>query len=302
MKQSRVYVWPTSFGWIYLAGAVFVVLIGSAYHNNLANILAFFMLSLGFVCMIRTYANLIGVKLEAVETEGGFAGSEFLVTAVVANRTKEIRFSIEMRIRGFNPKVVYDNRQHIPMRGRLRIKASFPTIRRGRHRLRRVRISSVYPLGLFEAWTWSESGVDYFVYPKPEGRESPRLGPDGKVGDVQSESSGEDFRGHRKFQDGDSFRQVDWKARARGRPLLTKEFNDGTSGSAFLDWNMVESLDDEAKLSQLSKWVNELRLRGVPFGLRIPGVAIPPGQGLTHATRCWEALSTFGERDSERSA
>ncbi|MES2965054.1 MAG: hypothetical protein V4760_14305, partial [Bdellovibrionota bacterium] len=61
-RKNRVYILPTGFGLVFIAGALVMILVGATYQNNLVNLLAFFMLSLVFIGMIQTHNNLKDVK------------------------------------------------------------------------------------------------------------------------------------------------------------------------------------------------------------------------------------------------
>lgn len=303
MKRRRIYILPTKFGLVFITGSFLMILIGSAYQNNLVNMLSFFMLSLVFVCMIQTHGNLKDVRLESLESEGGFAGTSYLVSSVLANDARVARYNIESRMRGSKEQTVYENRQTISGRGTLKIRSAYPAKNRGRYRVVGARVSTVFPLGLFEAWTWfKDAVVEYSIYPEPLGeRPIPIQIGGAPSGEVGTAAGGDDFHGHRKFHGTDSYRHVDWKAHARGRPLLIKEFTEGEPQSLILDWAHLPGLGDEERLSQLSKWIEIAKTSKLVFGLRIPGQTVPPGQGLGHAIRCWEALARYQSRDDERS-
>lgn len=300
MKKARIYILPTRFGMIFVAGSGLMILIGAAYQNNLVNLLAFFMLALVFVCMIQTHNNLRDVRIAGLETEGGFAGTQFLVTSVLENLARDPRYSIEIGLRGTKPTAVYDNFHPLLGRATLKLRAAYPAKKRGRHRFKEARISSVYPLGLFWAWMWLPVEAEVLVYPEPKGtRATPAGGGPDRVGaEHQIALGGDDFHGHRKYQTGDNHRHIDWKAHARGRPLMVKEFSGGVPQSALLDWFALEGLETEERLSQLAAWVEDARLRRIDFGLRMPGTMIAPGSGHQHSIRCLEALAVYGEDSS----
>lgn len=294
MKNSNLSLRPTKFGMLYVSAAGFAVLIGCAYKNNLVNLLAFFMLSLAVACLIWTYNNLRNLEIESIEVEGAFAGSEFLVSALVLNTGKEPRFSLEMSVKGNKAKATYDQAQQIPAGGRLRMTASYPAAKRGKFLLDQVRVSSVFPLGFFEARLLSRKDIEYYIYPTPaSGIEPTSLG-EAAGAETDGKNSGEDFHGHRKFQAGDSQRHIDWKAYARGRSLLTKEFSGASERShEILDWDAFKHPDTEFRLSVLARRIDELRNQNSTFTLRLPGKVIASGNGRQHAVRCWRELAVF---------
>lgn len=293
MRPGRIYILPTKFGWVFLTGSVVMILVGAAYQNNLVNLLAFFMLSLLFVAMVQTHNNLKDIQVDPPETTNGFAGQTFLLTAVAHNSSRDPRFNLEIDIPKERPTSVYENQHPLLGYSSVKLRCSYPAGKRGVYQIRRIRLSTVFPLGLFRAFTWINTDVSYMIYPELKGT---RPYPTGTVGDQEYNQlparGGDDFHGHRKFQESDSPRHVDWKAFARGRPMMVKEFSEGTPQASSFDWFTLEGLDVEERLSQLAVWVEEAKLRHAQFSLRLPAAVIPPGHGYQHATRCLEALAS----------
>jgi uncharacterized protein (DUF58 family) len=294
IREGQIYILPTRFGLVFITGAIIMILIGAGYQNNLVNLLAYFMLSLVFIGMIQTHNNLRDIKVESLEAEGGFKGTEFVVTTALKNQSQAARFNLDAGFKKLKPKAVYENNLPLLANGTLKLRSTYPALRRGRHKLKSVRIETVYPLGLFRAWIWLPAETNYFIYPEPFGeRELPYHGQEDDLENSTHSKSGSDFHGHRKYQTGDSPRHIDWKAYARGRPLMIKQFTDGSSGFVQIDWSLLEGLETETRLSQLAAWVTEAQRRKLPFALQIPGTVIPRNEGLQHATRCLEALAAF---------
>lgn len=294
MGKNRIYIMPTSFGAVFVFGSTLMILIGAAYQNNLVNMLAFFMLSLIFTSMIQTHNNLKGLRLNDVESDGGFANSNIVLTSIVSNETPMIRFNLESGYKKTKTIMHYDPGVPLLAKSTLRLKTSHTTKKRGVYKIDSVKISSAYPLGLFRAWIWLPVNAEYHVFPTPEGKLPMPFDEDPiDEGRLSRPKSGDDFHGHRRFFKGDSQRRVDWKAFARGRPLLVKEFTDGAPRTACLDWNSLEGLEVEERLSQLSKWIDEAVRKKSVFSMRIPGASVPSGQGRGHAIRCWKLLAEF---------
>lgn len=294
-RYGRIYILPTRFGFLFVIGAVTMILVGATYQNNLVNLLAFFMLSVIFISMVQTHNNLKDVKVSALEIESGFAGGNYLVTTVLANSSRDQRFNLEAVLRKLEPASVYDNFQPLLQNANLKLRATYPSPKRGKHRHKEVTVSTVYPLGLFRAWAWFEASGEFFIYPEPKGARSfPSVATGDPIAGNLHTRGGDDFHGHRKHEPGESLRHIDWKAHARGRPLLVKQFDDGAPSSIQLDWYSLEGLDTEARLSQLAAWVEEAKMKRLSFGLKLPGLTIPTGHGTAHATHCLEALAVHG--------
>ena len=72
---------------------------------------------------------------------------------------------------------------------------------------------------------------------------------------------GDDFAGVRAYEPGQSQRQIDWKAVARGHPLMTKQYTTEATGALYLDFAAVPGDDTEARLAQLAPTEQGVRLR-----------------------------------------
>ena len=89
---------------------------------------------------------------------------------------------------------------------------------------------------------------------------------------------GDDYGGVRAWQPGESQRHIDWKAAARGQPLLTKQWTGEADEILRLDWHALAPLGDEARLSQLAKWIVLAERGTAAYELRLPGKRLAPGR------------------------
>jgi uncharacterized protein (DUF58 family) len=170
-----------------------------------------------------------------------------------------------------------------------------PAQHRGRLPLGRLRVLTTFPLGLFRAWSNVELGLQCLVYPRPESGRVPLPAPRaGAAEGLETGQGQDDFAGLRKYQPGDSLRHVAWKAVARGRPLMTKQFSGLAAGELWLEWEeLPPDLRTEARLSRLTRWIVDAARAGHAYGLRLPAVVIPPDTGPAHQEQCLTALALF---------
>src|ERR1035437_1604147 len=105
----------------------------------------------------------------------------------------------------------------------------FPSLRRGLFEVTSVEAVSSFPFGLLEAFRVFPISFSVLVYPTPVG--TALLPPPVALGSTEfsstSKSLGDDYSGSRPYMHGDRPRHIDWKAVARGLPLLTKQFSAG---------------------------------------------------------------------------
>jgi uncharacterized protein (DUF58 family) len=309
IHAKRIYIVPTSVG-IYFGVVTFsMLLIGAGYNNNLVNMLAFFMFALIFVSMVVTQAQLQGLELIEAESIDAFEGQPLEVSIRVSNSTVTDKFGMEWKWSTSRAEVQDrgSGLQTVRARPGGRVSWTLQTRRRGCYTLKQVVMSSVFPLGLFYAWKKLELPLTIWVYPRPEGPlplEGELLGESegqNKETENLSKTGGDDFRGHRKYQPGDSSRRVDWKAYARSSDLLVKEMSEPDHPELDLAWaRLPEQWEVEAKLSQLAKWIQLAIAQDRHFVLTLPHGLRVRSSSTDGVRRCLRALAEFeSEQQSE---
>jgi uncharacterized protein (DUF58 family) len=111
---------------------------------------------------------------------------------------------------------------------------------------------------------------------------------------------GDDFAGVRDYVPGESQRHIDWRAVARGQPLMTKQFAAQAEGVVYFDFAALHFANVEERLSQLALWIIEAERARRPYGLRLPGTEIPPAIGQPHFHQCLRALSLFQVKEQQQ--
>jgi len=289
LPGRRIYIVPTRLG-VAFALMLFAMFLGAMnYANNLALALTFTLASLALTAMHYCQRNLAGVKLASAVCEPVFAGQLAKFRVAVENLSPIPRHDIV---------VANDHSASPPARvdanGRVIAEITLPAAQRGRLPLEAFEITTRHPLGLFRAWAHVHMELHCIVYPRPSERamQPPPLETD--TGGAQESMKGdEDFAGLRVFNPGDPPSRVAWKASARGQGLLVKVYAGTAVSSHQFDWEALEGLGVEARLSQLCRWIEDAFAAGRAFGLRIPGVDIPPNVGPAHRQRCLTALALF---------
>ncbi|MBV8144671.1 MAG: DUF58 domain-containing protein [Gammaproteobacteria bacterium] len=289
LERRRLYILPTRVGVAFAALLFLMLLAGLNYTNSLALFLTFLLAGFALVVMQQCHRNLLGTEVAAATAPAVFARSTGTVQLILANGAAAPRPGLEAAlVRGAMVTA------ELPAGARQRLELPVPAPRRGLVRLERVRLSSAWPFGLFRVWTWVHTPITMLVYPHPHGSlpmpvDSARL-----VGArSRSGAGGDEWAGLRPFRDGDSPRQVDWKAYAREAPLLVKEYVQGASDLRLFEFEELRALDQEGRLSQLARWVVDAEAQGERYGLVLPGLQIAPDRGPEHRHRCLAALALF---------
>jgi uncharacterized protein (DUF58 family) len=291
LERRRLYILPTRSGLAFTALLFLMLLAGLNYANSLALFLTFLLTGFALVVMQQCHRNLLGTEVVAAIAPAVFARSTGTLRLTLANRGATPRMRLEAAL-DEGARLTADLPAHLQQRVELPV----PAPARGVVRIGRVRLSTAHPFGLFRAWTWVHTEVAMLVYPHPHGR-LPMPAESARTPGVRSHSgaAADEWVGLRPFRDGDSPRQVDWKAYAREAPLLVKEYVQGASELRMFEFAQLARLDEEARLSQLARWVVDAEARGERYGLTLPeGVRLGPDRGPEHRHRCLAALALFG--------
>ena len=296
MSPHRIYILPTRSWAVLLAVLAAMWYAAISQSNSAAYLLMFFLSSLVMVTAIHAHFALAGLRLRVERPEPVFAGETVRVTVEVQNPTRRSRLALAVAPNGR----VFKERFHAIL-GNLEGESSqtaelpLPTQRRGRFDVGRVALTTVYPMGFFRSWRYEPVDAAYLVYPPPVGSLPLPMGPAVTADAVAGTGGGgDDYVGTRPYLTGESQRHVDWRAVARGQPLLVKQFSGTGSRRVWLDYGSLAHLADlEARLSQLAAWIVEADRKGFAFGLRLPGFEAEPARGHAHFHRCLAALACF---------
>jgi uncharacterized protein (DUF58 family) len=293
LARRRLYILPTRFGVAFALLLLLMLLAGINYANSLALFLTFLLAAFMLLSMQQVHRTLLGVVVLALEAPAVFAGGTGALRVSLGEDGRRARRGLEAALE--EGILAAGN---IEPGGRLALSLPLAATRRGVVRVERLRLSSALPFGLFRAWTWVHTPLEMLVYPRPLGAlpmpvaPAPLSGERGRGGAALDE-----WAGLRAFRDGDSPRQVDWKAYAREAPLLVKEYQASGAELRLFDFATLPLADPEARLEQLARWVVDAEAGGERYGLTLPHLRLPPDRGPEHRHRCLAALARFGSAD-----
>ncbi len=267
-----------------------MLLAGLNYGNSLALFFTFLFAGFALVAMHACHRNLLGMRLLSAKAPAVFARSPGSLNLTLENAAPEARPGLSAALEDTALASA-----DLPAHGRAQLTLPLAAPRRGLVRLERLRLTTSHPFGLFRAWTWVHTPIEMLVYPHPHGSlPLPTAGGRRPGGRSRGTAGVDEWLGLRPFREGDSPRQVDWKAYAREAPLLVKEYSASGSDLRLFEFADLKDPDLEARLSQLARWVVDAEARGERYGLMLPGTVIAPDRGQEHRHRCLAALALFG--------
>jgi uncharacterized protein (DUF58 family) len=292
----NLYILPTRFGWLWLCGAGLLYAVGIQTLRNGPLLLSYLMLALLLLALLLTQFNLQGLELRCGTPAPGFAGQ--VLRYPIHARSSLPRDGISLRWQGGSGAEASaasgTGPQPIPA-GSSCLELPWTAPQRGAHRPGRLVLSSTAPLGLFICWTRWDPEAPQLVYPGrlagPVGLAAGSPSQDQpaaqrEAGGPEGSAAWHDLRPHRA-EDGQA--RLAWKALAQGRGRLSKVFRDPGRDPLLL--TPAPGVGKERALQHLSERICRCSQRGEAFGLVLPHLQIPAGQGRRHRDRCLEALA-----------
>jgi uncharacterized protein (DUF58 family) len=278
---------------------------GASQTNGAAYLLCFLIVGVVAVSALHAWANVCGLRIVCGPIAPVFAGEEMHVPLTVHGTAARGHAGIQIRAprhatrrspwsfflgNDGSPSAVLDEVQ--PGRPR-NVGITVPAPRRGRFDSVTVEVVSLFPIGFLTASARVSVPRVHSVYPKAEGRlPLPRSPVGGRASRHGFHAEGDDFAGVRPYRRGESQRHIDWKAVARGQPMLVKQWAGEARDHVLLDWNDLPRLAPEERLSQLARWLLTAERQGARYSLSLPGITLPARRGEAHLHECLRTLAT----------
>ena len=290
LQRRRIYILPTRAGLGFVLVLFLMLVAGLNYANSLALFLTFLLGGFGLITMHQCHRNLLGTTLRAAVAAPTFAQRSGTLRLQFDSSASAPRYRIAA---GIEQETV--SATDLTTSGGQAIELAVAAPVRGLVHIDRLKLTTVHPFSLFRAWTWVHLPLRMIVYPCPSGT-LPMPSEDAqKAGALARGGAGADeWLGLRPFRDGDSPRQVDWKAYAREAPLLVKEYSSSASELRSFTFDALRGLTVERRLEQLARWIVDAEAQGERYGLELPAVRILPDRGPEHRHRCLAALALHG--------
>jgi len=297
LTQRNVYILPTRAGGV-LAVVLTVLLVASInFQLNLGYLLTFLLAGAAVAAMHVGHATLRGLTLHLVPPAPAFAGAPAPLEVEIADEAgKRLRHAIAVGVRGSTEPAWTD----VGAGGRATVHIAWTPPGRGLHALPPIEAETRFPIGAFRAWTVWRPASELLVYPQPEAGAPPLPPGAPREGSARhahlAATGGAESEGVRTYRRGDPLRQVVWKKSARAiaagtGELTSRDTAQPAESDLWLDLHQTGATALEDRLSRMCAWVLMAEQWSQPYGLRLPGVEIAPGNGAAHRHRCLEALA-----------
>ena len=313
LDRRRIFIFPSRTGCFFGLCLLLMLVAAINYQNNMSYALTFLLANLFLVAVLHSYANLSNLTISAVGAREAFAGQRCAFHLRLSAGARRGHFALQVGwaapaparrrlLPGLlsSPEMLAVDEVDLEAGTQRDLRLHLPVGERGWYRPGRLRIDSVYPLGLLRCWTWVDLDLRALVYPVPRalGEPAAQAG-DGREGLRLAAAGDDEFAGIRDYREGDNPRRVFWKSLAQGQSLQSKEYADTIADTRWLSWEDFPGLATERRLSALCHWVLDYHRRELEYGLRLPGTALAPACGDRQRGRALRALALYGKSGEE---
>ena len=309
LSQRSIFIIPSKVGLVFSLLLILLLVTAINYQNSLIFGLSFWLFSVAMSAMIFSFRNLSGLIIKASHPTYGFVDDHVEIPIRLQSNKREYQglqlFWPQHGIKNNKEYEANTIRDVAIIKGQEKeITIPYQLKKRGYLETPRLSLKSYYPFGLYKCWTWLSLKTPGIVFPKPIF--TPFIAGEGEGDDMPSDVSllvgNDEFLGFRNYQVGDSLKHVAWKYLAKGKGLLSKEYDSQQLSMQWLDWYCLQSMPIETRLSHLCGWVLQAEKENRAYGLRLPNITIPPSHGDQHRTHCLTQLALYNinSNDSQK--
>ena len=301
LNLRNVYIFFSREGMLFALLLIITFIAGINYGNTLVLGLCFYLISVWLISFHVTFAHISGLQVRLLDVTMAEAGSPVWVTLQLRNESRQPRRQLLLSFHqvGFeqlnfeqvankksektgkknhkNNKSSADNQNSIlvtRLQGEQIIRLPVQTHSRGQLELPRLKIKTVYPLGIMRAWSYVYFARSAWVYPKPEKfdwqAQYAIVSQEDLPTGGQYRQGQDDFERLDNYIEGESLARVSWGHVARGQGMFTKHFADPVGHEQTLDYADMPAANHEQKLAQMAYGALKLGELGVPFNMRLP--------------------------------
>jgi len=290
LDHKNIFIFPTSFGFLYLLLSLCLFLLGSNYQNNLMLLLCYFLLALFLVCLFSCYINIKGLRVKLGKCTPGFAGQNLYQGVWLESDTPPLG---KFHLHYWQNKDLVS--QEYCRHTQFKLAISFNS--RGIYQLPRITIKNFYPLGLLKCWSHLAFPQKLVIYPTPRPAAIPS-----NTNSAHKDENGvqpshvlgtDEFYSLEKHQRGQPMHHIDWKQMARGRGMLTKHFVSYQRQAIWLKLSPALGNDLEEQLQKLCFLVLDLSQKNQDFGLDLGHSKLPLACGEKHKELCLKSLAIY---------
>ena len=294
-KGTRPFIVPLKFAYAFAALNFLFLLIAFTYSSNILLLYLFLLISIGLSAMGSAHFNLSPISADIFQPKTAFAGEDNEIQIRISNSSSRALYDLTLQWakETSQPAIAFTLQPH----SNQDITLNWKPKSRGRQSLPVCHVYSYFPYRLFNCWKYFSKSNLVLVHPDRQQDHLKKT--DGRTEFEKKDQDHSDFHGHRNWSKSDSFRHIDWRAKARTGDLLVQMHTTKQPQEITLKWQDTDSLTDtEHRLEQMSFWIDQAVRSGFRFRVIFENATESTwGHGPSHADKCLIELATLHPKE-----
>lgn len=272
-KSNRPFIVPLKFAYAFAALNFLFFLIALTYMSNILLLYLFFLVALGFCAMHAAHFNMLGLRIKIKGPDFLFAKEAQNIAIEIENVRNKSIYDLEL---SFHEENTIENpvttTQEISKFSQKIVEVSWFPNKSGWQELPVLTAKSFFPYQMFRCWKHSVFKNKVLILPA---RTINHLPEETWYNKHQARSKERaEFQGHRPWNSSDSFRQIDWRAKARSGQNLVQVHTVDELDQLNIYWEQTDKLGNhENRLEQMSFWIWQAVLAKRKFKIFHPAIS-----------------------------
>jgi uncharacterized protein (DUF58 family) len=267
-KKASIFIVPTCFGLVFTGILFTIFLIGLTYTNNMTLIIAFWMLAVFLIQMLKTHRQIKDFSLIGFNAPSSHAKQENQFRHKGDNNT-DIKFEVLFQTDFISQSQFYKRSK------------------RGITKLEKLKVISLGTFALFKSWKYFSINERVIFYP-----EKIEINHFLKHSLLNKNDKDEEFSEHLKYTSNLSAKRINWKVFAKTDDLLWKKFESSQNREECIDIELLEGAF-ESRLKEATSLCYLFYQSSISWSVKYKNHESVKASTKSHLKNCLEYMASL---------
>jgi uncharacterized protein (DUF58 family) len=265
---KNIYIVTTTFGLVFVGITFSIFLIALTYTNNVTLIIAFWLLTVFLIQMLKTHKEIKRLNILELKINNSYADETLNQSTILSIKPSTSKIKILI------------GKDYIDLE-------TSNKLTRGVYKVSRLRLENMGKLSLFYCWKFYQTQKELVIFPKRVVFNIEALLSESQT---KSQSSDDEFGLHIPYEQSLSAKRINWRIYAKNQQLYWKKFESQNYTPQELSLNSVQG-ELETKIQKLAFLIAYYNRSNVSWSLSLPSLTIPTSKGAEHLFTCLKELA-----------
>lgn len=273
LKQNDVFVFFHPQGYVFGVLILITFIAGINYANNLILGLCFLLSAILCMSFYMAFRQLYQLKISISLPEVAQLGKSNHLVIQIEQDAKKPLISRMLRLSDAEQEQIVLSKTALT-----RVNWALNVSERGAFSVKRIKLSSRFPFGLVQAWSYIH--IPTCIWVAPQGVLPQHLHHLGHA--LIDIPRPDDLKELKSYQLGDPLTQVSWKHVAQGKGFFVKTFEALDEDKFHIDYDDFKQIDHEKRLQFIMGLAEKCKEAQRPFSIKIKDISLAAGTDQAH--------------------